>query len=256
MSATQVSPRTFHSPSLWRRPELTVARFTLSSYLKSGWLLLDIVFIWLLYAAFFLDFGGNVTYFFTIANNGLGAITILGTAILVRRAMQARIYLHLAHLSSRATYIRGVILAAIFLRIPLYLLMLLLGGGYHRYAPSFGIQGATIGNILAGSMGTLLITIVVVVLTVVLSRPIATRLIQILFLLWLVLLLTPQTNPYLAPFLALTHLPIAPLAACYNLANSGIGWYQLLMLVIAIGYIVGLAWLAEYWLAKRDLILV
>ncbi len=32
-------------------------------------------------------------------------------------------------------------------------------------------------------------------------------------------------------------------------------WYGLLMLALAVGYVVGLALLAEFWLARRDLLL-
>jgi len=41
--------------AFWRLPSLTVARFTLVSYIRSGWILGDIAIVWLLYAAFFLE---------------------------------------------------------------------------------------------------------------------------------------------------------------------------------------------------------
>src|SRR5438067_13650643 len=76
----------------WRLPSLTVARFTLVSYMRSGWILGDVVFVWLLYAIFFLEFGGNVAYFFGTAAQGLGVLAILGTVIMVQRALSARVY--------------------------------------------------------------------------------------------------------------------------------------------------------------------
>lgn len=118
----------------WYLPSLTVARFTLVSYMRSGWILGDIVFVWLLYAAFFLEFGGNVAYFYQIAGQGLGALAVLGTIVMVQRAMSARVYLPLSRLTSRSAYIRGLMIATGVLRIPLFLLTLLLGAGYHHFA--------------------------------------------------------------------------------------------------------------------------
>lgn len=238
--------------TLWRNPIITVARFALRSYIRSGWILGDIIFVWLLYAALFLEFGGDVAYFFSTTGQGLGVLAILGTIVIVKRSMNARIYLPLARLSSRTAYLRGLILATSVLRFPLYILMLLLGGGYHTHTPSFGIQGATPGNLLLGSIGLLINCIIVSILTVVLSLPIATRRIQIFFLAWLVAVLYIGNNPN--PYLAIVRLPIAPIAACYSLGTAMIGWYEIGMVIVAIGYIAGLVWLAGYWFRKRDLI--
>src|SRR5436305_5797251 len=139
----------------WRLPSLVVARFTLLSYIRSGWILGDIAIVWLLYAAFFLEFGGNVAYFFGTTGQGLGALAILGTIVMVQRAMSARVYLPLSRLTSRSAYIRGLVIATGVLRIPLYLLMMLLGMGFHTHAPSWGIQGANFSNMLVGSVGLL-----------------------------------------------------------------------------------------------------
>src|ERR1700693_5520283 len=95
---TQPAPALYISQSLkafWRLPSLTVARFTLVSYIRSGWILGDIAIVWLLYAAFFLEFGGNVAYFFGTTGQGLGALAILGTIVMVQRAMSSRVYLPL-----------------------------------------------------------------------------------------------------------------------------------------------------------------
>lgn len=77
--------------TFWRLPSLTIARFTLVSYIRSGWILGDIILVWLLYAIFFLEFGGNVAYFYGTANQGLAVVTILGTVVMVQRAMNARV---------------------------------------------------------------------------------------------------------------------------------------------------------------------
>jgi hypothetical protein len=110
----------------WRLPSLIVARFTLLSYIRSGWILGDVVFVWLLYAIFFLQFGGNVSYFFGTAGQGLGALAILGTVVMTQRAMSARVYLPLSRLTSRSAYMRGLVIATAVLLAPLFLLLMLL----------------------------------------------------------------------------------------------------------------------------------
>src|SRR5947199_5779846 len=136
--------------NFWHLPSLTVARFTLGSYMRSGWILGDVVFVWLLYAIFFLEFGGNVAYFYGTAGQGLAVLAILGTVVMVQRAMSARVYLPLSRLTSRSAYIRGLVIATGVMRVPFYGMMWFLGMGYHTHAPSWGIQGEPLRNILVG----------------------------------------------------------------------------------------------------------
>src|SRR5438067_2108996 len=116
----------------WRLPSLMVARFTLVSYIRSGWILGDVVLVWLLYAVFFLEFGGNVAYFFGTGGQGLGALAILGTVVMTQRAMSARVYLPLSRLTSRSAYVRGLVIATGVMRVPLFLLLMVLAMSYHR----------------------------------------------------------------------------------------------------------------------------
>src|SRR5579884_4302511 len=168
----------------WRLPSLTVARFTLVSHIRSGWILGDLIFIWFLYALFFLEFGGDAHYFYGTAGQGLGVLAILSTVVITQRAFAARVYLPLARLVSRSAYVRGVMLAAAFLRVPSFLLLLALESGYHEFQPP-GIRGATVGNMLPGALGLLANCIAVTALIVAISAPIATRHTRILFFAWL-----------------------------------------------------------------------
>ncbi len=242
---------------LWHGQTITIARFTLRSYIRSWWILGNIVFIWLLYATFFLETGSDVKYFYGMAAPGLYILSILSTIILTQRTMQARIYLPLARLKSRAAYIRGLILATGCLCILHFLLVLLLAMSYHRYAPSLGIQGATLENMLPGALGTILNCIILATLTVLLSAPIATRRIQIVFLIWLAGVLYSNTNTDLvAHYLSVIRVVLAPIVACSSFGiTESIDGYGLAMIVLAIGYIIALSWLVEYWFSKRDLIL-
>ena len=151
----------------WRLPSLTVARFTLVSYVRSGWILGDVVFVWLLYAIFFLEFGGNVAYFFGTAGQGLGVLAILGTVVMVQRAMSARVYLPLSRLTSRSAYIRGLVIATGVMRVPLFLMLMLLALSYHHFSPppceGIGrcIEGANVSNMTFGALGLLANCIVI-----------------------------------------------------------------------------------------------
>lgn len=253
-------PNTF--TQFWRSPTLVVARFTLRSYMRSGWILGDVVFVWLAYAIFFLEFGGNVTYFFGTAGEALGVLSILSTIVMTQRAMSARVYLPLARLTSRSAYIRGVILASCVLRIPAFLLLMMLAMSFHRFSPPpcnpLCIADATFGGMTIGAIGLLVNCWILAALTVVLSIPIATRRIQIIFLAWFTLVLyTNTSNDILATYFSWVRIPLAPLSACYNLSSTGImGWYTLIMFLLAISYIIALTALAEFLLHKRDLILL
>ncbi len=238
-----------------RNHGITLTRFLLHSYVKSGWILFDIVFIWFLYALFFLQAGGNVVYFYGTAGPGLAVLALLSTVIMTQRATHARMYFPLSHLTARAPYIIGLILATTLLRMLSFIAILLLGMSYHVYAPHVGIFGATFSNMLPGAIGTLLYTVLIAVLTVLLSVPIATRLMQIIFLTWLALVLYSNTSPAaLAQHLAFVRLPLAPIAVCYTAgAGESFNLYTIAMLLLALIYIIILSWLCTYCFKQRDL---
>ena len=255
-----LSPNTF--TRFWRSPTLVVARFTLRSYVRSGWILGDVVFVWLAYAIFFLEFGGNVSYFFGTAGEALGVLSVLSTIVMTQRAMSARVYLPLARLTSRSAYVRGIILASSVLRIPAFLLLMILAMSFHQFSPPpcnpICITDATFSSMTLGAIGLLVNCSILSTLTVLLSIPIATRRIQIIFLAWFALVLYTNTSgTLLATYFSWVRIPLAPLAACYNLEIiSGVGWYSLVMFLLAMGYIFALTMLAEFLLRKRDLILL
>ena len=248
--------------AFWRLPSLTIARFTLVSYMRSGWILGDIILVWLLYAIFFLEFGGNVAYFYGTAGQGLAAVAILGTIVTVQRAMNARVYLPLSRITSRSAYLRGLVIATAVLRIPLFLMLLLLAMAHHNFAPppcTFMdcIQGATFSNMLIGAVGLLANCIVISTLIVTFSTPIATRPARILLLLWFAAVLYSNTTlGPVAAFLSISRIPLIPLSICYNFGTTAaISWSGIGALVMMGVYVVGLTLLGEYWLRKRDLLL-
>src|SRR5271157_1620465 len=90
--------------SFWRTPSMTIARLTLESYFRSGWMWTEFVLVLVFFAALFFPFQEDVPYFYGTSNWDLSAIAILGAAIMVRQATSARTYVVLARLSSRASY--------------------------------------------------------------------------------------------------------------------------------------------------------
>ncbi|GAC1615485.1 MAG: hypothetical protein NVS4B7_08040 [Ktedonobacteraceae bacterium] len=247
----------------WRLPSLTVARFTLVSYVRSGWVLVDIVGVWLLYAIFFLEFGGNVSYFYGTAGQGLGALTILSTVIMGQRALRAQVYLPLSRLTSRAAYMRGLVIATGALRVPSFLLLMLLAASYHEFVPpacagiGHCIVDAAVGSLAVGAVGLLANCVAIATLIVVFSAPIATRRARIILLAWLAAVLYSNTNlGPVASVLGVSRVLLWPLTVCYGFGATGsMDWVGVGALVIMGGYVVGLTLLGQYWMRKRDLIL-
>ncbi len=259
---TSIAPESSMQPALltperggplgrfWHLPSVVFARFTLRSYLRSGWGWGEFVFV----VAFFLVFWtypGTEDYFFSTGGVGLGILALLGTAIMVHRAMSARVYLPLARLTSRAACTRGLALASGVLRVPLYLLLLALALASHK------IIAPQPAHILVGSLGLLANSILVSTLVVALSPPIATRLIRIVFLLWLVIALTPLPGvDWLATLLSVIRLPLLPAALCIGLGTTpNLSLASFWPLAVVALLIVGLALLADVLLKRRDLIL-
>jgi hypothetical protein len=234
----------------WHLPSVTVARFTLRSYLVSGWLWGELVFV-LAFFPVFWTYPGTEAYFFSTGGVGLGLLALVGTAIMVHRAMSARVYLPLARLPSRAAYARGLALAAGALRVPWYGLLLGLALAFQR------VIEPRAADIVIGSLGAVANCLVVSTLVVALSPPIATRLTRIGFLAWLVVALAPAPGiDWLATLFSLARLPLLPLAANIGLGTTpNLGLAGFWPLPVAALYVVGLALAADFLLRRRDLIL-
>jgi hypothetical protein len=237
-----------------QRPEFTIARQLLLSHFRTGWLWGEVLLVLAVYAVFFDYPGttGDIVYLSGFAGRVLTGLAALSTAIMVHRAFAARAYLPLARLSSRGTYVRGVFLAAAFLRLPLYLeLLALYFFQHHTLAANWPVA------LLAGSIGLLANCTLVVAIALVLSPPIATRIELIIFLFWLCLALTSYTlEGPLDVVLTPLRWPLLPIIACYDFGQTGTidGWGVVALVAMA-AYVVGLMRLAGSLLARRDLML-
>ena len=239
---------------LLRAPGLTVARLTLVSYLRSGWMWSEFALVVVLFAMLYFPFKESTTYFNGTTIFCLGALAILGPAIMVRQAVSARTYLLLARLTSRAAYSRGLMLAAVALRLPLYLFFLLLVLGFGR------LTDASLLTLLWGLVGILPATMLIAQLTIGLCAPIATRGQRIIFLLWIVIVLFSfkpvlDIPDWLDNILSVTRLPLWPLQTCYTLGLTGsFDLFSLLALLLLAIYAVLISLIAGYWLEKRELL--
>jgi hypothetical protein len=241
--------------SLFYTPAVTVARLTLASYLRSGWMWAEGVLVLACFAALYFPFMESTSYFNGLSTFALGAIAILGPAIMVRQATGARTYLLLARLTSRTAYSRGLMLAAAVLRIPLYLLFLTLVLLFHR------LLDPTPGALFWGAVGIIPNTILVAILTVGLCPPMATRLKRIYFLAWLALVLFSfkpivAIPTWLETVLDVSQLPLWPVGECYTLSVTGMFSVSSLPgLVLIAGYCLLISLVAGHWLEQRELLL-
>jgi hypothetical protein len=243
------------SRTLWRTPSFTVARLTLESYFRSGWMWTEFVLVLVFFAALFFPFQEDVPYFYGTSNWDLSAIAILGAAIMVRQATSARTYVLLARLSSRASYSRGLMFATAVLRIPIFMFMLLLALLTHR------LINPTAVKLLVGAIGVLPTTILVSVLTVTLSSPIATRLKRIIFLAWIAVVLFSISPIFKLPLpilnaLGIVRIPLWPISACYQMSVSGtMSLTSVLGIILVAVYCFCLQLIASSWLERREILL-
>jgi hypothetical protein len=241
--------------AFWRTPAIIIARLTLESYFRSGWMLVEFVLVLVFFVALFFPFQEDIAYFYGTSNWDLSAIAVLGAAIMVRQSTSARTYVLLARLSSRASYSRGLMIATAALRIPIFLFMLLLVLLAHR------LINPTVDMMFIGALSVLPITILASVLTVALSSPIATRLMRILFLTWIAVVLFSISPIFTIPspvlnVLAIVRIPLWPISACYQVSVSGtISLTGVLGVLLVAIYIIGLTLVAGKWLERRELLL-
>lgn len=261
-------------PPLWlvAAPLLSITRHILTEYIRSGWILVELLYVLALYL-FAFGYPFEPSFFFGTANWGLGLLAVCATLLLVARAMRPTTYRLATAQVPRRTYVAGLALAAATLRAAVYLLLLALALLSHH------LINATAGTLLAGSIGLLAGNILLAALALALSpaftprsarqpsppsspsRQTALSLVyavprfsRLIFLAWLVAALSSYAaSGPLAALLFVARLPLLPLFACFGIGVTGmIGWRDVLALLVVAGYVVGLVFLAGSWLARRD----
>ncbi len=241
--------------ALWRLPSVTVTRLTLDSYVRRGWILFDLLAVLVMLLALFYPFAATAAAFYGSAGLALLGLAVLGTVIVMRPAMSARAYLILARLPSRASYSRGMMIAACTLRVFDCLLATVLALATGR------IIRPTPGPLAMGLIGVMADCVVVAALTVTLCAPIGSRQVLIVFLAWFIAAFLPVRDaahlPAILPALmGLARLPLAPFSTLFEGGATGADAPSILLaLAVEAGYIGALAWVAGALLERRELLL-
>jgi len=241
--------------ALWRLPGVTVARLTLDSYVRRGWILLDLLAVMVMLLALFYPFAATTAAFYGSAGLALLGLAVLGSVIVMRFAMSARTYLILARLPSRASYGRGMMIAACTLRVFDCLLATVLAVATGR------IIHPMPGPLAMGLIGVMADCVVVAALTVTLCAPIGSRAALILFLVWFIAAFLPVRDaahlPAVLPALVgLARLPLAPFSTLFGAGATGADVPSILLaLAVEAVYIGALAWIAGVLLERRELLL-
>lgn len=239
------------------RQAVAVARLTLASYVRSGWVGGEVL---LLLGVVAISTGGSdpktphpvAAYFFGLHGVDFLGITALGAVIMVRRSVGVRSLVVLSRLGSRSAYPAGLVLASAALRVPLLVLLVAFGLGTGRLgagdlvaAPAAG--AALLANaILAGAV------------TVGLLAPFSGRRELLLAVLYAVATLAPAIDLPAAARAAqaVAQLPLWPVAANYQAGAMATATpAELVAVPVVLAYAVAVCLVAGHRFARRDLLL-
>lgn len=235
--------------SLWSiagGPSIAVARDVLRRRAGNGGLLVEgILALALVFVVFW--FGGDTAFLFSSATLAFGAMTVIGTVTTAHATFDPAVYLPLEKQYARSAVVRGLVLARGGVACATCLLAVLAALVFHQ------ITGITPDMVFAGALGLTATCVVLAALGVALTPPVTTRAERLIFLAALdIALYSLTSDDVLARVLWLTRLPLLPLAAFYGFSATGqIGWPGLAALLVAGGYVAGLAWLADHLLARH-----
>jgi hypothetical protein len=226
-------------------PALRVARGALARYVRSSWLLADLVGVVVIWV---IAYRGTVTSasFFEAANIGLILLAILGAYGIVQ-VVPPSVYLRLVPRRDYRSAVGGIVLANALVRAAIALALLLLTLVLHD------LIYATAAGVLVGTLGLVANSILIGTLAVVLAPPIAGRVWRVgaLVVVLLALYSYEVTGP-LGQVLAVTRLVLLPIAACYNLGQTGeLGRSGLLALLAVAALVASMISLAAFALGRR-----
>src|SRR6202165_3630427 len=232
----------------WRAHTTTVMRISLSNYVRSGWVFLELAIVLgaaaLAPAGPHSDNAGGLPSFFGVSGTLFIGESLIGSLLLGRRSFGPSAYMFLARLPSRRPYAAGVVLASTALRIPLFVLMVILGIGLGK------LVDPPVAWLLLAGLGMLLPACLVASVAILLSPPVGTRITLAIILVWLLVIFRPtRTTAGLPPdanrALDLLWVPLRPALDSIVSSTHGIaaGWSVVPVLVQA-AYLIGIAVLA------------
>jgi hypothetical protein len=241
----------------WRAHTTTIVRLSLSNYVRSGWIFLELAIVVgtvaLAPAVTEPPIIGGLPSFFGLSGTLFIAEALIGSLLLGRRAFGPSAYMFLARLPSRRPYAAGVALAAAVLRIPLFVLLVALGFAAGK------IVDPPVPSLVFGGLGMLLPACLVAAIAILLSPPVGTRLTLMTFLVWLLVIFRPARAtaglpPSVNSALNALWLPLRPVSDSISASTHGITTSSLLgPVALQIGYLVGIAIVAGLLLERRTL---
>ena len=245
-------------PSIpWRAHTTTVVRLSLSNYLRSGWIVLELA---LLVGAVALAptvpnsaVGGGLQSFFGISGPLFIVEALIGSPLLGRRAFGPTAYMFLARLPSRRPYAAGVALAAAVLRIPLFLFLVTLGYALGK------IVDPPIPWLVFGGLDILLRACLGASIAIVLSPPVGTRITLTIFLVWILVIFRPARTTAGLPAdvnsaLNALLVPLRPVTdSIFASSDAILARSSLPSILLQTAYVLGIAILAGSLLERRSL---
>jgi hypothetical protein len=226
-------------------PALRVACAALARYMRSSWLLADLAGVVVIWA---IAYRGTVTpaSFFEAANIGLILLAILGAYGIVQ-VVPPSIYLRLVPRRDYRAALGGIVLANALVRAAVALALLLLTGIFQD------LTYATASGVLVGMLGLVANSVLIGTVAIVLAPPIAGRVWRVGVL--VVVLLAFYSYEVAGPLgqvLTVTRVVLLPIAACYNLGQTGaLDRPGLFALVVVAALVAGMISLAAFAPGRR-----
>jgi hypothetical protein len=226
-------------------PALRVARVALARYVRSSWVLVDLVGVVVIWV---IAYRGTVTpaSFFEAGNIGLILLAILSAYGIVQ-VVPPSVYLRLVPRRDYRGALGGIVLANALVRAAVALALLLLTLVLHD------LTYATAAGVLVGMLGLVANSILIGTLAVVLAPPIAGRVWRVgVLVVVLLALYSYQVSGPLGQALVVTRVVLLPIATCYNLGQTGeLGRSGLLALIAVAALVAGMISLAAFALGRR-----
>ena len=250
-------PLNFRPRLPWRAHTTTVVRLSLSNYLRSGWIFLELAFLVVAVAlaptVTNSPVGGGLQSFFGISGALYIVEALIGALLLSRRAFGPTAYMFLARLPSRRSYAAGVALAAAVIRVPLLVLLVTLGYAFGK------IVNPPIPWLVFGGLDVLLPACLIASIAIVLSPPVGTRITRMIFLAWILVIFRPARvtaglPPDLNSALNALLVPLRPVTdSIFARTDAIAARSSLTSILVQTAYVVGIAVLAGVLLERRTL---
>jgi hypothetical protein len=247
MTATRARPAAdvlARAHLLRQSPIWPATRDLLAAYCSTPRVLVETILIAAFYA-FACRGAMRAPALFQAAASGLSLEAVVSGYLLGDFALRVENARSLLARCEQPLFARALALTTLALRLGACLLLLAL------VLLSGRLASASTGGVVAGIAGLVADTTLVALLALLLSTPVVSIRARIVFFAWLTVALASYGEVPLAGVLGLARLPLLPVAACYQLSQTGtLTWGALLALLLVAVYVAVLARLATARLAR------